>query len=127
MKLNHECVRSIMLELEEKLTLEQNLYLPQLLELETSKKYGKDTSVYTVLKLIEADFINGSRKFASDKIIHVGVSSITWDGHEFLDNIRDKNVWEKTKEKASGFNTISISILSGIAQSYISSKLGLNN
>jgi hypothetical protein len=31
-------------------------------------------------------------------LIEFGVGSLTWEGHEFLDKIRDDTVWGKTKE-----------------------------
>jgi len=30
-----------------------------------------------------------------------GVSSLTWEGHEFLDKIRDETIWSKTKDAIS--------------------------
>ncbi len=35
--------------------------------------------------------------YADDELQGFGVSSLTWDGHEFLDKIRDNTVWNKTK------------------------------
>ncbi|MGN7267362.1 hypothetical protein [Bacillus licheniformis] len=45
MKLNHDCVRSILLELEENLTLNDGVTLYQLKDFETFKEYGYETSV----------------------------------------------------------------------------------
>ncbi|WP_423738704.1 DUF2513 domain-containing protein [Clostridium niameyense] len=51
---------------------------------------------------------------------------ITWDGHEFLDNIRDNDIWNKTKNTISKINGVSIPIISDIAKSILLKKLGLD-
>jgi len=61
----------------------------------------------------------------------VRISSITYQGHQFLDNIRDDNVYTKTKSILSTFKSVSIEIFSETASkvitSLISKQLGLPN
>ncbi|WP_231120768.1 DUF2513 domain-containing protein [Bacillus safensis] len=71
--------------LEENLTLNDGVTLYQLKDFETFKEYGYETSVYALTKLIEADFLNGSVSRTDNKIDYIGVGSITWDGHQLLD------------------------------------------
>ncbi|GIN33487.1 DUF2513 domain-containing protein [Bacillus licheniformis] len=125
MKLNHDCVRSILLELEENLTLNDGVTLYQLKDFETFKEYGYETSVYALTKLIEADFLNGSVSRADNKIDYIGVGSITWDGHQFLDNIRDNAVWSKTKDAVKSLSSVSLSILSNVGESITKKLIGL--
>lgn len=110
MRLNHDCVRELLLELEEKLVFNEHLYLNQLKQFDTFKKYGEETFVYTLLKLSEAGFINENHRFYLEGY-DIGVSSLTWDGHEFLDNIRDPKIWKNVKEAASKLTSTSITIL----------------
>src|SRR5690625_4178848 len=124
MKLNHECVRSILLELENKLSLNDTLSLHQMKDFDTFNKFGYETSVYTLTKLIEADFLNGSVPYGSNQIIDVLVGSITWEGHQFLDNIRDNTVWSKTKESVKALSSVSLSVLSNVATSVINKQIG---
>lgn len=126
MKLNHDCVRSIMLELEEKLTLDEHMHLLQLREFDTFKKYGEDASSYTILKLIEAGFLNGKPLYAGNKLYHLTVSSITFAGHEFLDNIRDDKTWSKAKSLAQSLAGASISLVAKLAYDATKKKLGLS-
>ncbi|QHZ46972.1 DUF2513 domain-containing protein [Bacillus sp. NSP9.1] len=125
MKLNHDCVRSILLELEENLTLNDGVTLYRLKNFQTFKEYGYETSVYALTKLIEADFLNGSVSRADNKIDHIGVGSITWDGHQFLDNIRDNAVWSKTKDAVKSLSSVSLSILSNVGESITKKLIGL--
>lgn len=36
--------------------------------------------------------------FASNRLYNFAVGSLTWDGHEFLDKIRQDTIWKKTKD-----------------------------
>lgn len=36
--------------------------------------------------------------FASNRLYDFAVGSLTWDGHEFLDKIRQDTIWKKTKD-----------------------------
>lgn len=48
---------------------------------------------------------------------------LTWDGHEFLDTIRDEEIWRKTKggvEKVGGF---SLDIISALAKGFIKEQV----
>lgn len=125
MKLDHNCVRSILLELEETLTLNDVLSLHQMKNFKTFEKFGHETSVYTLTKLIEAEFLKGSVPVGDNEIIDVLVGSITWEGHQFLDNIRDNDVWSKTKDSVKSLSSVSLSVLSSVATSVINKKIGL--
>lgn len=43
------------------------------------------------------------------------INNITWDGHQFLNTIRPKTVWEATKDGASKLGVMSMHALSSIA------------
>ncbi|MGR7976550.1 DUF2513 domain-containing protein [Bacillus velezensis] len=126
MKLDQNCVRELLLELEEKLTLTDHIHISEIRVLKTYEQYGEETTFYTILKLIEANFINGKPLFADGSIYSIGISSLTWDGHVFLDNIRDTAVWAATKEKTKQLTSVSMTLLAGIAQDYLKKKLGLS-
>lgn len=125
MKLNHDCVRSILLELEEKLALGQHIHLPQLKTFKTLDEYGENDSIYAILKLIEAGYIDGSHRFDGDEIYYLGIASITFSGHEFLDTIRDSKVWAKTKEFTKKLSSVPLSVLSATAVKVTTSFIGL--
>lgn len=107
MKLNHDNVRDLLLNLEENLPLNDSIQLdPSSCDQET---------LYSALKLIEAGFIDGKKIgfMGGDFLIYI--KSITWEGHQFLDNIRPKTSWEKSKQTASKIGGASIKILADIA------------
>ena len=53
----------------------------------------------------------------------VVINSITWNGHQFLDNVRSNTVWNKTKETAIKLGSVSVSFLSNIAAQIIANVI----
>ncbi len=79
--------------------------------------------------LIEAGFVSGR---SDDVPVGFGrfvfVHRLTWDGHDFLDSVRDPEVWRKTKERASVAGGWGIDLLTDIAKATARealSKVGL--
>nr|WGD84452.1 DUF2513 domain-containing protein [Bacillus subtilis] len=53
------------------------------------------------------------------------LAPITWDGHQFLDTIRDNAVWSKTKDAVKSLSSVSLSILSNVGESITKKLIGL--
>jgi hypothetical protein len=51
------------------------------------------------------------------------VDSITWDGHEFLDSIRDNDIWNRTKIGAKAVGSGGVDILKALAKGYIKKQI----
>lgn len=101
MRLNYDCVRDVLLTLESELQFNENLEYPdinlnQLCNLMSD--YNKQEIAYTSLKLIEADYICANPLSVDDSIYDILYSSITFAGHQYLDSVRDTNVWKKIKK-----------------------------
>ncbi len=47
---------------------------------------------------------------------------ISWEGYEFLDKIRDPEIWRKTKDGASKLNSWGVKILGDLASGYLRAK-----
>jgi Hypothetical protein (DUF2513) len=48
---------------------------------------------------------------------------LTWEGHDFLDTVRDDRVWKKTMADAQAVGGWTLDILSGLAKAIIKAKL----
>lgn len=61
-------------------------------------------------------------QFASDEIYSFIVGSLTWEGHDFLDKIREDTVWAKTKDtiKSKGLPMV-LDVIKDVASSIIAS------
>ncbi|MCP3806453.1 DUF2513 domain-containing protein [Paenibacillus sp. Lou8.1] len=118
MKLNKDCIRDLLLAVESepfgnevtKHTFNSNPF---------TEPYSFEEIIYTTQRLIEANYINAQVQYAGDEVHNFYISSLTWEGHQFLDNIRDNGVWKKSKDIASRFSSVSISMLSSIASNVI--------
>jgi hypothetical protein len=51
-----------------------------------------------------------------------GFVRMSWEGHEFLDKIRDDEIWRKTKEGASRVGSWSVKLLADLASGYLRTK-----
>lgn len=61
--------------------------------------YDKETIAYHCKILHEAGFVSDyGSQYADNELQRFGVGSLTWEGNEFLDKIRDDSFWGKTKD-----------------------------
>lgn len=130
MKLNKDCVRGILLALEEN----EKIHASWTTENFSKSSYLKDFSSaeirYCAERLAEGGYLN--IRTPSDELKSIGaqffiVDSLSWNGHEFLDTIRDESVWKRTKQVASKAGTTSIPLLLEIGKSILQQNLGLRN
>lgn len=56
---------------------------------------------------------------------HYEVSSLTWNGHEFLDNIKDEGIWSQTKERIKEMPGVALTVAAEIATNLIRSHFKL--
>jgi hypothetical protein len=51
---------------------------------------------------------------------------LTWEGHEFLDNIRNDSVWSSTKKRVGDLvGSVSISVIAAVAEAEMKKLIGL--
>lgn len=121
MKLNHDKVRELLLYIEENLELGKHLNL--------NVNNSDDETLYAASKLIEAGYLQGKINQFMDGNSMIFINSISWSGHEFLDNIRSEQGWEKTKTIVKNIGGASISLVSDfsakVTAELISKQLGL--
>ena len=53
------------------------------------------------------------------------ISKLTWQGHEFLDNIKDPGIWGKTKKRVEGLPSVALKVVAAIAEAEVKKHLGL--
>jgi hypothetical protein len=125
MKLNHDCVRALLLTIEKEIPFNEMYNVSTLKESTLLTKYDENEILYTAYKLLENDFIKGIPLKGDDRVFDVVIFEITWSGHEFLENIRDNKIWSETKTVAGKISGVSLQILTEIAKNLISKHLGL--
>ncbi|MEG0255911.1 MULTISPECIES: DUF2513 domain-containing protein [Lactobacillales] len=127
MKLSHDCIRDILLFTEE-IPYMEHLTGTKIFKSERLKKYSEDEINYAISKLgnEDAQLINGFVKIASGKPYLTSISSLTFTGHNYLDNIRDPKVWSESKRISAKFTSVSIEIMTTIASNVITKMLNFD-
>ncbi|MHB1871977.1 MAG: DUF2513 domain-containing protein [Steroidobacteraceae bacterium] len=59
----------------------------------------------------------------SQPAIGFGLTGLTWRGHEFLDTIRDPEIWRKTKDAASKAGGFTVSLLADLAKGLVKTQI----
>lgn len=126
MKLNPDCMRDILLQMESAPYL-QDLTTDELYK--SLPAYTEDEINYSIIKLNEAGFIKALIKEYVTGISILRLNDITYSGHQFLADIRSDNVWHNVKEVSKKVGSNSISAISQIATEVITAiiqnQLGL--
>jgi hypothetical protein len=81
----------------------------------------REEIAYHIRLLATAGFVRAN--IAND---FPAISSLTWDGHEFLDNIKDNGVWESTKARLAGLPAVALTVVAKIAEAEIMKRLHLS-
>lgn len=111
MRLNPECVRAILLFCESTLN-NHNIVRLGLDFGNWDGLFTGDELQYTSKKMIEGKLLEG-RSIGN---VQTEINEITWEGHKLIDNIRDDMVWKTVLQKVQKLESVSISVLSRIAQ-----------
>lgn len=120
MKLNYDCVREVLLHIEENLNYGQILYSDNI-ELEN---FEYEDIQYTIALLSESEYIKATKlQTLGPSVPTFHIYSMTMQGHELLDNIRDNTVWNKIKKKISGLASVSLPIINSVGSAIIKELL----
>lgn len=118
MRLNPDCVRDILLEVEEgtdystSITYDLSKPCPP-----RFRRYSHDELIYHIKQCDEAGLIEVStRSWGGEKAV---ISDLTPKGHEFLANTRKNEIWEGTKVVAKKVGSVSLNALVQIASNVI--------
>lgn len=119
MKRDMDLIRELLLAIEDHPTLADG---SQVLIVDTADKLGfQDRSLaeihYHLEMLIKKGLVEGEIN-----LLQI-VSGLTWDGHDFLDTIRDPDIWRQTKEGAKKAGGFSLELLGDLAKGLIKKKI----
>ena len=122
MKLNQDCIRSVLIYLESVPYIKVNDDGGAVFSDVSVRKmydrlpdYTKEDVCYSVFNLAQAGYINAS-DHARDNAMHSTVNYITYTGHEFLESIRDDSRWKNIKKCLGAVRSYSLSAMSAVAE-----------
>lgn len=141
MKLNKECIRDILLYVEENCQYYEHPQFGRrmravtyhlLCESEEFSKYNKDDIYYTISKLFEGHYVQGYviPKNSYSHFEMATIEGLSLVGHDLLDNIRPESVWKETKGVMQKVGDFSLGVMSQVAgetmAAYTKSMMKLN-
>lgn len=141
MVLNKDCVRDTLIYIEQNCIYYDDpkfghrlheVTFNEICKTEELSKYSQDDKYYTIQKLFEGNYIKGYviPKNSYDKFRYANIESLSLTGHELLDNIKPKPVWDKTKSALKHIESISLDAMSKVAGetmvTYVKSIMNLN-
>ena len=131
MRLDYDCVRDVLLALEEMLQCTtrnniihfQGVELDDLTEKLSNKGYSAETIFYSAYNLEQAEFIRATAQYGDGGVTRYIISDITYEGHQFLGKIRPDSIWKQIKNGFSRVGAISLPIISSVATSLTTSLI----
>jgi Hypothetical protein (DUF2513). len=115
-----DVIRHILVEMEK-------MNHPQLMK-HILEPYDKNTISFHIALLLDAKYIEAKmiRPQRRSVCAIFMLERITFAGHEFLNNIRNDNIWNKTKSEAAKIGeTVSLGVIKSIAEKFILLHLGM--
>lgn len=137
MKLNPDCMRAVLLELERQLEVKVNddgaieINHVNLGELDgLIVRFTKEDIFYSLSNLEQAGYIEMNTLWSGDCMYLCAINKLTFKGHEFLDKIRDDKAWSQIQTGIEAVRNYSLdaitAIANGVASAAISAYLAKN-
>jgi hypothetical protein len=123
MKRDLELVRKLLIFFDEKPG-------PEHVEIPPIPGYDDSTIKYHLVLLHDAGYLRCEpvKSSTSDRTIYVLPFDLTWNGHEFLEKVRDQHIWDEVIRDIQnrGFVSASVDVLKTLADTAIRKRLGLS-
>ena len=126
MKINYDCIRSLLLFLEEELQFDEELSYPETYfenACNSLPQFTPQEIAYSTLILKEANYAEITILEADDQFCGALYSRITLAGHQYLDSIRSNTVWDKLKKKLHDEGlSFTFGVIKGAAETLLLSR-----
>ena len=125
MRLNPDCIRDLLLTIEEKCDFENQWTYDKNMPLEDRlEKYTRDELSYHLLQCKRSNLIVAGKFYGQGG--NLIVYDLSPEGHSFLANVRKDSIWDKTKSIAKEkICSISLAVLTQIAEKLVLSMINL--
>jgi hypothetical protein len=81
--------------------------------------YTAADCLYNLRTAIDGGLVRAGK----DHGMMIAVHGLTWKGHDFLDQVRDPEIWRITKEGASKAGGFSLDLLAALAKGFLKNKI----
>ena len=121
MKLNPDCIRDILLAVEETTTYSKLFeYADGVQKYERLKSYTDEEIMYHIRQCNEDQLFT---KCTFDLLGGCVIFDLSPSAHRFLADIRSDTIWNKTKDTAKNVGSYSLDVLTKIASSIVTSMI----
>lgn len=130
MKLNPDCIRAILLEIENSWEITAtsdgilkmgNLSIEAIYN--ALPDYDKKDIFYSLYNLEQAGYVNMDVFWADGGVYHCSINYMTYDGHKFLDSVRDSKRWAGVKKGLEAVRNYSLDVIASIAEGITSAAI----
>ena len=129
MKLNPDCIRTILIWLEENQGIDARTGRPrEIISTELPKyitEFSNEDVLYSVRQMILDGFLQARPMDVAGADLYL-VEDIMPKGHDFLGNIRSEDNWKRTKSIAGKVGAITLDVLSTIAAKVVAEVIAKN-
>lgn len=120
MRLNPDCIRDILLDIESTTTFETLYNYDGEEPSDILKKYSSDEVLYHIQQAYSSGLITKPEWFYDGACV---VADLTPYGHEFVNNIRQDTNWKKTKEISKTVGSTSLKALVDVSTGVITNLI----
>lgn len=117
MKLNPDCIRDILLAVEDTSSYGKIISGFELYKSTSLSNYSENEILYHVRQLAWSKMLEQTDFYLDNSF---SILDLSPQGHEFLNNIRSDDNWNKTKEFSAKIGSLAVSTLQSVASSIIS-------
>lgn len=120
MKRDMDLLRLLLLKLEALDEDGQNIYLFDNSEEFEIDGFTWEQIVYHFDLAVEARMVDQGGRGAMEGFMF---RRLTWSGHDFVDAVRDDDIWKKTRQGATAAGGFSVELLKDLAKGFIRKKI----
>jgi hypothetical protein len=115
MRINADCVRVVILTIENNLGFGETMRLPGLMKYPLVQSFKQDDIEYSLHQLTAEKMIECKiTKYLNGKFDYI-IKDVTPEGHKLCDSFRNDSLWEKIRPQLTDISTIA-GLLSAVAQ-----------
>ena len=81
-----------------------------------------DTIYYHIQKIAQTNLVDDVTWSGDEP---EDIFTLSWEGHQYLDSIRDDSIWESVTEKIKPLKSVPLQMIVPIATEFIKQKLGI--
>lgn len=122
MRINIDCVRVVMLTIENNLGIEEYMQLPDLMEYSLVQSFSKKDVEYSLHQLTKEKLIECEIERYMDGSFSYVIEDVTPSGHKLCDEFRNDTLWSKIKPHLEDVSSVAglISSLASVVSAFVS-------